>query len=171
LGGLIGAIAAWWAASSTNKVQQQIADSNSKLQHDIAESNLAFQKKLAEDSAHAQRRSAIEAMVLKLSEFAIQYPLLEKDDVCAAYPNIKGDERCKERYENYCVYVFNTLAAAFDFCGGDRKKISEFICAEELIRRHHLCWQADRDNLDHDESFQQYIHSVVDDLRKRGEIK
>ena len=171
VGGIIGALGAWWGASSTNKIQKQIADSNSKLQRDIADSNLAFQKKLAEDSANATRRALIEAMVLKLSEFAIAYPTLEKDAYCDAYPNCPGDPNGKERYESYCVYVFNTLGAAFDFCGGDKKKMSEFIGVEELVRRHHRCWLADRDNLGHDEPFRQYIHGVIDDLKKRGEIK
>ena len=171
LGGIIGAVGAWFAASSTNKIQKQIADSNAQLQRDIANSNLTFQRKLAEDNAVGQRRTMIEAMVLKLTEFAITYPTLEKDAYCEAYPSCPGDPNGKERYENYCVYVFNTLAAAFAFCGGDKKKINEFIGVEELVRRHHRCWLADRDNLGHDEPFRQYIHGVIDDLKKRGDIK
>jgi hypothetical protein len=113
----------------------------------------------------------LEAMILKLSEFAIKYPALERDAYCETYPKCPGDPNGKERYESYCVYVFNTLGAIWDFCGGDKQKINEFVGAEELIRRHHRCWQADRDNLGHAEPFQQYIHSVIDDLKRRREIK
>ncbi len=171
IGAVVGAVAAWVAASSSNKIQQQIAASNAKLQKDIAESNLAFQEKLAEDSVRMMRKASIETMVLKLSEFAMTYPTLEKDAFCEAYPDCPGDPNAKERYENYCVYVFNTLATAFDFVGEDGKKLSEFIGAEELIRRHWRCWQGDRDNLNHDDKFRQYVHATIDELRKKGEIK
>lgn len=159
-GALIGAAAAWWAASSSNRLQEHIAKSNAELQ-----------RKLAEDNERAQRWSAIEARILKLSEFAIQYPTLEKDSYCQAYPNCPGNANGKERYENYCVYVFNVLSSVFDYCEGDTEKVESLVVAEELVRRHYRCWRDDVDNLSHDEPFQQYVQSIINDLRKRGKIQ
>jgi hypothetical protein len=106
-----------------------------------------------------------------LTEFAIQYPTLEKDSFCDAYPNVPGDQNGKARYENYCVYVFNALAAVYGFCDGDLAKIRTRIVDKELIRRHHRCWLEDYDNLDHDPAFRQYVQSVIDDLKREGKIK
>jgi len=149
LGGVIGACAAWWAASSTNRIQKQIAQENE----------------------HAQRRAAIEAMILKLSEFAMAYPTVEKDDYCSAYPKCPGDPNGKERYENYCTYVFNTVAAVWDFVGKDAAKVKEMLHVEELIKRHWRCWDGDKGNLGYDDAFRHYIHSLIDDLKRRGEIQ
>jgi hypothetical protein len=159
-GTVIGGIAAWWAASTTNKLQARLVSDNAQLQ-----------KNLAEESERAQRAVAIEAMILKLSDFAIEYPTLEKDSYCQAYPACPGDPNGKERYESYCVYVFNMLSATWDFCKGDAKKIASIVGAEELIRRHYRCWQADPDNLAHNEPFPQYVQSVINDLRKAGKIQ
>ncbi len=110
-------------------------------------------------------------MILKLSEFAIQYPTLEKDSYCQAYPTCPGDPNGRERYENYCVYVFNMLSAVWDYCNGDAKKVASLVGAEELIRRHYRCWKADADNLSHDEPFQQYVQSTINELRKQGKAQ
>jgi hypothetical protein len=170
LGGIIGAVAAWWAASSTNRVQQQIADSNSKLQREIAEASLAFQKTLAEDNERTQRRTALEAMMLKLSEFAMQWPTVEKDDYCKSYPACTGDPNGKERYENYCAYLFNTMNALFEFCGQDGTKVKEMFGVEEMVKRHWRCWDGDKGNLTYEQPFRAFIQSVIDDLKRRREI-
>src|SRR5688500_10793517 len=83
LGAAIGGTFAWWAASRTNKAQQQIADSNRQHQQDLAREN-----------ARSQRVAALEAMILKLSELAVIYPTLEKDEYCLKYPNV-GDANGK----------------------------------------------------------------------------
>ncbi|KAJ3060727.1 hypothetical protein HK102_009378, partial [Quaeritorhiza haematococci] len=76
---------------------------------------------LAQDAERSQRWSTIEANILKLTEFAIEYPTLEKDSYCSSYPNCVGDPNGKERYENYCVYVFNTLSSVFEYCGAEKR--------------------------------------------------
>lgn len=160
IGAGAGAFIAWWATSTTNKIQQQIADSN-----------LQLQKNLAEENSRAQRKASLEAMILKMSEFAMQWPTLEKEAYCSAYPKCPGDENGRERYENYCVYVFNVLGAVFEFCKGNKNEIAAFTSAEELILRHYRCWKADIYNLEHDEPFVQYVESVINDLRKKGKIQ
>lgn len=159
-GAAIGAIVAWRAASSTNVIQQQ-----------VAQGNLDFQKKLAEDNARAQRRATIEAMVLKLSEFAMMWPTVEKDDYCKSYPSCTGDPNGKERYENYCTYLFNTMNALFEFCGEDGAKVKEMFGVEEMVKRHWRCWDGDKGNLSYEQPFRAFIQGVIDDLRRRGEIK
>lgn len=156
VGAAIGAFAAWKAANSTNRFQAQ-----------IAAENLAFQKQLAND----QRRAAVEAMILKLSEFAMEYPTLEKDAYCATYPNCPGDPNGKERYENYCTYVFNAIRAVWEFAGRDPEKVKEILHVEEPIQRHWRYWHNDEGNLGYDDPFRAYIHSVIDDLKRRGKIQ
>ena len=118
-----------------------------------------------------QRRATIEAMILKLSEFAITYPTVEKDDFCSAYPKCPGDPNAKERYENYCAYLFNTIGAVWDFCGKDPLKVKEILHVEELIKRHWRCWDGDKGNYGYDDPFRLYVLSTIDDLKKRGEIR
>ena len=160
VGAILGAAAAWWAARITNKAQQQ-----------IAQANLDFQKKLFEDNDRSQRRAAIEAMILKLSEFAMHYPTVEKDDFCSAYPKCPGDANGKERYENYCSYMFNTIGAVWDFCEKDAAKVKDMLHVEELIKRHWRCWDGDKGNLGYDDPFRAYIQSIIDDLKRRKEIQ
>jgi hypothetical protein len=159
VGGVIGFAAAWWAASSTNKVQTQ-----------IAEGNVAFQKQLAVDVARSQRREALETMILKLTEFAIEHPTFEKDSYCSAYPKCPGDENGRERYENYCTYVFNVVNAVWNFCDRDPQKVKEFLHVEELIKRHWRCWKKDDGNLGYEQDYLNYINVMIDELRRRKEI-
>lgn len=158
-GAVIGAIVAWCAAISTNALQKS-----------IAENNLTFQKELAASNERFHRRTSIEAMILKLSEYAMQWPTVEKDDYCKAYPGCPGDSNGKERYENYCSYLFNTLNAIFDFCDQDAAKVKEMFGVEEMVKRHWRCWDGDKGNLSYDQKFRAYVHSVIDDLKRRKEI-
>lgn len=160
LGGIIGAIAAWRAASSTNRIQKQIADYN-----------VAFQKKLAADTAHAQERTFVDGMVLKMIELLIAHPHLEKDDFCQKYPDVPGHENGRERYEAYCCFVFNMLMTAFKHFDQDSKRLREYIHLDEIIRCHHRWWQHDKENLEYDDPFRRCIQDAIDKLRKEGKIQ
>lgn len=182
LGGvLVGGLITWLITRTTNAlqrkivadnlaVQQQAAAANLALQQQIAADNANFQKQLAADAAKSQRLAVVEAMILKLSEFAIQYPIVEKDDYCASYPKCVGDPNGKERYENYCAYLFNTIGAVFEFCDRDPAKVKDMFHVEEMVKRHWRCWDGDKENLGYDQPFRAYIQSVIDDLRRRKEI-
>lgn len=182
LGGvLVGGVITWLITKTTNSLQQRIAADNLALQQQTAAANLdlqkqlaadnaKFQKQLAEDTAKAQRLAIVESMILKLSEFAIQYPTVEKDDYCAAYPKCVGDVNGKERYENYCSYLFNTIGAVFEYCGNDPEKVKGMFHVEEMIKRHWRCWDGDKGNLGYDQPFRSYIQSIIDDLKRRREI-
>src|SRR5260370_12794385 len=160
IGGIIGAIAGWRAASATNRIQKQIADDN-----------VAFQKKLAADAARAQQRAFVDSMVLKMLEFLIAHPHLEKDDFCQKYPDVPGHENGRERYEAYCCFVFNMLMTAFKHFDQDSNKLREFIHLDEIIRCHYRWWQHDKDNLEYDEPFRRCIQDAIDKLRKEGKIQ
>jgi len=182
VGGMIGAFAAWWAASSTNSLQKEIADRDEKqqkeiaanslaLQEHIAEGQTALQKELAKENARMQQRAFLDATLLKMLEFLMQYPHLEKDDFCQSYPDVKGHANGKERYEAYCIFVFNLLMAAFKHFDQDAVKLGEYIGIEEIVRCHYKWWQHDRENLGYDDPFRHCIQAVIDKLRKEGKIK
>jgi len=148
-GALVGGIAAWFAARSTNRIQQ----------------------KLAEDAIKAHRLAFIDSLVLKLSEFRMEHPHLEKDEFCQSYPNVPGNPNGKERYEAYCCFVFNMLMMAFKHFSESGDKLADYIGIEEIIRCHHKWWLHDKDNLGYDEPFRQCIQTVIDRLRKAEKIK
>lgn len=148
-GAFLGAVGGWLAARSTNK----------------------FQKTLAEDTARAQKRAAIDGMILKMIEFSMQYPTLEKREFCHAYPKTPGDANGRERYENYCCFVFNTLVAIWSFCDKDAKKVAEIIHLEEILHNHHPWWKEDRENYGYHPEFRQFINTAIDLMREKEKIK
>ena len=182
IGALIGAIAAWWAASTTNALQKQIADRDARQQKEIAANSLALQKQIADgqtalqkdlatENARMQQRAFLDATLLKMLEFLMEYPHLEKDDFCQSYPDIKGHANGKERYEAYCIFVFNLLMTAFKHFDQDGAKLADYIGIEEIVRCHHKWWLHDRENLGYDDPFRQCIQAVIDKLRKEGKIQ
>ncbi len=160
VGGIVGAVAAWLAANSTNKIQKK-----------IAEDNLAFQEKLAKEAVRTQQRTYIDSMVLKMIEFLIQHPHLEKDDFCQKYPDVPGHENGKERYEAYCCFVFNMLQSAFNHFDQESNKLAEYIHLDEIIRCHYRWWLHDKENLEYDGPFRRCIQDVIDRLRKERKIQ
>lgn len=116
-----------------------------------------------------QRLTFVDASLLRIAEIAIEYPYLDNDTFCADYPDI-SDKESKERYENFCVIVFNTMNVAFDVCKGEHSEILKIFPIEEMIRRHYRWWQSDRDNLQYDVPFRRYIQTTIDDLMRRRVI-
>jgi hypothetical protein len=177
----LGVIGTLVAAKVTNRIQQQIADRNIDLQKKIAESSLALQKQIADSQSDLQRdlakennrahqRALIDGMVLKMLEFLMEYPHLEKDEFCKSYPDVKGHPNGKERYEAFCCFVFNLLMAAFKHFDEDVKKLGDYIGIDEIVRSHHRWWEHDRENLNYDEPFRRAIQAVIDRLKKEGKI-
>ena len=160
VGALIGAAITYLSTRRSNNIQQQIADAGHELQ-----------RELAKQSEKAQNRATIDGLVIKMIELALTYPYLEKEEFCHAYPNGKGHPHCKERYDNYCCFVFNTLMSIFKHFGEEGKMVGEYIHIEEIMALHYQWWNRDKQNLEYDEPFRQYIQSVIDQLRKKGVIK
>jgi hypothetical protein len=149
VGAAIAGTITFYSTRSTNKLQEQIAKENSRL----------------------QQRAFLDGMMLKMLEFLMEYPHLEKDDFCQKYPAVPGDQNAKERYECFCCFVFNYLMMAFNHFEKDGKKVREYIHIEETLRKHHKWWQHDKDNLYYDDPFRQFIQTIIDELRKKGEIQ
>lgn len=150
LGGVaIGGLLAWLIARSTGKLQKQIAEENTR----------------------SQERTAIDGLVVKMLEIWIAYPHLEKQDFTGGYPSLVGNPHAKERYEAYCIFVFNLLARAFKHFGSDAAKFQDYIGAEEIVETHNAWWHHDKKNFGYDEPFRRCIQSVVDQLRKDGKIQ
>jgi hypothetical protein len=146
-------------AASNTQLQKEIADSNSKLQPEIAESTMKLQQDLAREAVRAQQSAHIQGLVLKMIEICIEHPHLEKKDFCHSYPNCSGHPNGKERYESYCCFVFNVLMTIFKHFEQDAQKTRDYIHVEELVRLHYKWWFADKDNLEYDEPFRQFIQA------------
>jgi hypothetical protein len=181
VGAALGAFVTWVISQTTNQVQKQIADSNAMLQNSIATSNLTLQKEIAESNAqlqrdltrensHSQQRALIDQMLLKIAEFGMLYPTVEKEAYCAQYPNMSGDANGKERYEHFCTYVFNVLNLIFHHCDCDAAKVAEIVLADEIVRRHHRWWRGDKDNRDYEDPFQAFIDAILRRLDKEGKL-
>lgn len=181
VGALIGGIAAWRAASSTNRIQRSIAERNADLQTQLAEASLALQKQvaysqvttqkeIAAENAKSQQRAYIDTQIMKMIEIAITYPLLEKLEHCHAYPDIVGHPHAKERYESYCAFVFNMLSAAYTHFGNDPVRFYGYIGVEEILVSHHKWWSHDRENLGYDEPFLLCIEQTTRNLKLKGRI-
>lgn len=83
----------------------------------ITRTTQALQKQLAKDALKASERAAIDGLLVKMLDFLMTHPQLESTNLCNAYPNIgnpnlRNGERDKERYEVYCIFVFNFLMRA-----------------------------------------------------------
>jgi hypothetical protein len=147
-GVIIGGGITWLITRSTNKMQKQIAEEN----------------------VRTQERTMLDGLVVKMLEFLMEHPHLEKAEFCGSYPNITGHPNGKERYEAYCIFVFNFLMRAFKHFGEDPAKLGDYIGLEEIMKCHHKWWYHDKENYGYDEPFRQCIQSVFDKLRKEGKI-
>ena len=72
-------------------------------------------------------------------DFLMSHPQLDVA-VCQAYPdignpNLKNGEITKERYEVYCIFVFNFLQRAFKHFDCDPKQLAEYIAQEIVMLR------------------------------------
>jgi hypothetical protein len=153
LGTMLGGFITWRITRTTQELQKQLAMGNLK----------------------AQERTAIDAMLIKMLEFLIAYPYLENTANCHAYPNIgnanlRNGENAKERYEAYCIYVFNFLMRAFKHFDCDSKLLGDYIGLDEIVGLHYKWWFQDQHNYGYDEPFRKCIQDVYDNMRKAGKI-
>lgn len=148
LGTIIGGLITWLLTRSTN--QQQRA--------------------LAEQSKCVQERATLDGLIIKMIELTMEYPYLERKDFCETYPNVSGHQHCKERYENYCCFVFNTLLFAFKHFRQDGQQLLEYLHVREIVSLHYKWWDHDRENMEYDQLFRDFIRTMIDTLKKEGKI-
>jgi len=126
---------------------------------------------LAKDSLRAQERAAIDSLLVKMLEFLMAHPHLEKESFCQKYPALPGDENGKERYEVFCIFVFNFLLRAFKHFENDPVNLADYIGLEEIVLSHHKWWHHDKNNFGYDPPFRKCIQAVYDEMRREEKIK
>ncbi len=121
-------------------------------------------------TTRTQRRISLDSVRNKLIELALQYPHLERDEYCrdwsrpAPDPITKDYQDERDRYDNYCCYVFNMIHASWEFAGGKVNKIDDMLSIQEYIGRH-WCWWED-DNIHY---YDTKFCSFVDDVIRQGQ--
>ncbi len=119
-----------------------------------------------------QDRATLNSLMNKSIDLAMQYPHLERDSYCSAWPDdVPEDQDMKDRYESYCCFLFNMIEEAWHLAGKKPHKIASFVPIREHVQRHYRWWEADRQNLHgYEKAFVDYISSVINDLKKEGLI-
>lgn len=111
-------------------------------------------------ASNRTRDAWLKAQIDKYIEFSITYPYLDSDTYAATWR--RGDcSEDAERYQNFCCFAFNLLERIWVVCGGNTKKIEEYVYCSEIIKRHRNWWITDPHNpLGYDPGFVQFIGSV-----------
>lgn len=129
-------------------------------------------------SKREQNRSAVQGMINKAIELAMQYPHLERDAYCTAWPDPQGavgtqpylDD--KDRYDNYCCFIFNMIHTAWVLAGKNPHKIDEMLSFREYILRHRCWWEKEDGNVHfYEQEYRNFINSVIDDDKRKAVCK
>lgn len=102
----------------------------------------------------------------KILEIAVQYPYVEDADFTSQWVEMKNasDERYM-RYDIYCNLLFNFLAAVYDYFGGKKSEIENYVDVKSWIRLHKQNWQYPVDpneNIDgYSDDFRNFINSYI----------
>lgn len=102
----------------------------------------------------------------KILEIGIQYPYVENPNFISKWVENRGGQDEKYlRYDMYCNLLFNYLVAVYDYYGGNKSKIEEFVDVRSWIRLHQLNWKNPVDpneNLDgYSLKFRNFINSYI----------
>lgn len=117
-----------------------------------------------------QDRLMLQSLQNKAIELSMQYPHLERDSFCKDWPAPQGaTDDDKERYDNYCCYLFNMLEQAWLVAGKKADKVPKLVAVREFTGQHHRWWELDLKNLhNYDADFVNYVNSVITELKKNG---
>lgn len=121
-----------------------------------------------------QNIASLQNLQNKAIELAMQYPHLERTAFCRAWPDPQGSsEDDKERYDNYCCFIFNMLEQAWEVSGKKPHKVTACVAVREFVLQHHVWWdkEAPKNLHNYDTSFVNYIGSVITELKKAGTIQ
>jgi len=121
-------------------------------------------------SVHVQKErqnAGIESMLNKAIELSMMYPHVERDDYCAAWPEPPGDGDQRERYDNYCCFLFNMLEGAWRLKGRP-KLVAELVPVEEYAWRHRAWWSSDAyaNANGYSPGFRSFIKKILDDIKR-----
>lgn len=115
------------------------------------------------------RKSQLQKLSEKLAkilEISVQYPYVENPGFTSQWENMKdsSDERYM-RYDMYCNLLFNYWVDVYDYFGGNKKKIEEFVDIKNWIRLHRSNWQhpfVHDENIDaYSPKFRKFIDSYI----------
>jgi len=84
-------------------------------------------------SRRSGKNAGIESMLNKAIELSMMYPHVERDDYCAAWPEPPGDGDQRERYDNYCCFLFNMLEGAWRLKKGRPKLVAELVPSRNTL--------------------------------------
>lgn len=97
-------------------------------------------------SIYSNRKKKWERFDLQLQNiliYSIEYPYLENREFTEKWmPSLVNTDEKYQRYENYCVLVFNFLAQVCSWKKYKRKKIEKYIDIKNWLRIHEGCWKA-----------------------------
>ncbi len=118
----------------------------------------------------AQEKANVEAMLAKAIELAMEYPYLEQDSYCSAWPTPPRADEDRERYDNYCCFIFNLIERAWVFEKRRAGPAEALAPIREYAWRHRRWWNAEDANADgYDPKFVAYIDDlIVVEVKKRG---
>lgn len=117
-----------------------------------------------------QQRTNIESALNKSIELAIAYPHLEQDSYCSAWPSPPGDQEQRERYDNYCCFVFNTIERAWLLEKRCPTATAALVPVRESAWRHRRWWSSEDENdAGYHPDFVKYLDDIViEEYKKRG---
>lgn len=111
-------------------------------------------------------KAELEKELNRILEISVQYPRFEYAPFTEDWNNKRGkDDENYLRYDVYCNMIYNFLHHVYDYYGGDKQKIEDYVDVKSWIRLHKQNWQNpvdDNENIDgYDEPFRMFINSYL----------
>ena len=123
----------------------------------------------AQRARKSQEKQSIEQRLDKVRDISIEHPYLEDDNFCSNWPTSDRSSEKSMRYENYCCLWFNLCESIWEFYGGKKEDIEDFIYVKEIFKRHRKWWQFDTKNSDgYGKNFVHFVNSYIEDDEKKG---
>ncbi|MEG0107786.1 MAG: hypothetical protein RR705_02905 [Lachnospiraceae bacterium] len=113
-----------------------------------------------------ERLQRLNEQLDRVIEIGIQYPYVENANFISKWlENREGQDEKYLRYDMYCNLLFNYLAGVFDYFGGNKKKVENFVDVKTWVRAHQLNWKNPVDpneNIDgYGPKFREFINSYI----------
>ena len=114
----------------------------------------------------ADGKAELEKELNRILEISIQYPHFEYQPFTNDWDNHRGkDDIIYLRYDIYCNLLFNFLHHVYEYYGGDRKKIEDYVDVRTWIRLHRQNWLHpvdENENIDgYDQPFRTFVNSYL----------
>lgn len=112
------------------------------------------------------KKNELGRKLTRILELGMEYPYLENKEFISGWIQYRTSQDEKYlRYDIYCNMIFNYLHDVYDFFGGNKNKIENYMDVKSWIRVHKDCWLnpvEDCENVDgYDEPFRKFINSYI----------